>query len=162
MGKKKFGERLVCGEKNVLFSIGWAVSFLWKHYIYIHNLDLCLEIQVHISNYLQNSSYYVDEIEFPHFLSQNLLHFWNYVIQPNTWVPWGQTAAACPKLVPAGSRISSCSFPSHIHSLWQCVMNTTVRLSTCSSSLATLLLTPLWFSVVFLFKNTFSACYCSQ
>lgn len=71
MGKKKiwWAIILVCWKKN-LFSIGWAVSFLWKHYIYIHNLDLRLEIQVHISNYLQNSSYYVDEIEFPFFKSK--------------------------------------------------------------------------------------------
>lgn len=77
MGKKKiwWAISLACGEKNVLCSIGRAVSILWKHYIYIHNLDLCLEIQVHSSNYLQNSSYYVDEIEFPHFFKSKFVEF---------------------------------------------------------------------------------------
>lgn len=66
--------------KENLFSIGLAISFVWKYFIYIHNLDLFLQIQTHISNYLPDlpdpvCCLYRVSI----FLSQNLLNFWNLI-----------------------------------------------------------------------------------
>lgn len=115
---------LVCGEKKSLFSIGLAVSFLWKCYIYIHNLDLCLELQINISHYLPNFSVMLlIEISC---LSQNLLNFWNFVwFNLILGYSGGTQNQICPKFIPitAFLQINSCSLSTHIHFLLPCVMN---------------------------------------